>query len=174
MSYFSGNNIKLIAFEREDIDIVKGWINDERISVGNCPRFPICTYEQEMWYQDVYKDKTKKKMIISTKEGEKVGMVSLGRIDYKNQNSEIGIYIMPDHQQKGYAKEAISLLLRFSFNEMNMHKIYALICNYNKPSLELFKSLEFIHESTNKEIEFINGKFVDVEMFSIFKRNFSK
>ena len=99
-------------------------------------------------------------------------MVSLFNIDHKNQNAKIGVYIIPDYQRKGYAKEALILLLTFAFYELNMHKIYATIHDYNIPSIKLFESVGFHCEGADKEAVYSQGKFIDLHIYSIFRREF--
>jgi len=171
MNYFKGKKIDLIAFEKEHIEITKEWINNEGMTSYMGSRFPVSLYEQELWYENVEKDKTKKKLIIFNKK-EYVGMVSIFNIDYKNRNSEIGIYIVPDQQHKGYAQEAIKMILNFVFLELNMHKVYALIYKTNILSLSFFKLLGFKYESIDKEAIYSQGKFIDIEKYSIFKKDF--
>jgi RimJ/RimL family protein N-acetyltransferase len=171
-TYFQDKNIDLVAFEKHHTDMVAKWINDERINIPNGARFPVSEYEQAIWYERICKDTTKRKLIISSKNKEYVGMVSLFNIDYKNRNSEIGVYIVPNHQRKGYAKEALNLLLTFAFCELDMHKIYASIHAFNSPAIKLFGTVGFRHESTNKEIIYSQGKFIDIHIYSIFKRDF--
>lgn len=170
--YFQGKKVDLIAFEKHHVDMVAKWINDERINVGNGARFPVSEYEQMIWYENICKDKTKRKLIISTKKGELVGMVSLFNIDHKNQNSETGVYIMPDFQKKGYAKESLNLMLRFAFLELNMHKVYASIYDFNLASSKLFESVGFTPESVVKEVFYTQGRFADKHVYSIVKKDF--
>lgn len=139
--YFTGERVSLVAFEREDVDLVRRWINDEEITHFFGSRFPVSVFEQTQWYEHVQRDATKKKLLVCNEKKEKVGMVSLIRIDQKNRNCEIGVYIDPAHQHKGYAREALTLLMRFAFRELNMHKIYANVLAFNPSSIALFRSL---------------------------------
>jgi UDP-4-amino-4,6-dideoxy-N-acetyl-beta-L-altrosamine N-acetyltransferase len=170
MKYFENNNVKIVAFEEKHIACVHHWINNEEINSNMGSRFPIGRDDQEKWYDSYKKDDTKKKLIIISN-NEEVGMVSLFDIDYKNQNSEIGVYIDPNNRHKSYAKDAIAMILNFAFNEMNMNKIYALIYDFNTSSIKLFKSLGFSYESTDKEAVYSKGDFIDIEKYSIFKRD---
>jgi len=168
--YFRGNIVSILPMEKEDIPLVKNWINDEEISYNNGARLPVSIDEQTAWYEKTARDNTKKKLIICTKEGEKTGMVSLFNIDHKNQNAEVGIYVSGEHQGKGYAKEALSLVINFSFNELNMHKIYATIAEFNRNSIKLFESLGFAYECRKKEDRFSNGRFYDILLYTLFRK----
>jgi len=169
--YFKGNRVNLVPFEEEHIEISREWINNEDITLYMGGRFPVGETEQKSWYQKLMRDKTKKKLIIVDKSSKNVGMVSLLNIDYKNQNTEVGIYISHDDQGKGYAKEAVSMILNFTFRELNMHKIYAFIHIDNKLSRKLFESIGFFHEYIDTEAVYSNGEFVDICKYSIFKKD---
>ena len=169
--YFKGNKVFLLPMERNDIPLIQNWINDEEISYNNGARLPVSSDEQTAWYEKTAADNTKKKLIICTNDGEKTGMVSLFNIDHKNRNAEVGIYISGEHQGKGYAKEALRLIINFSFNELNMHKIYATIAEFNTNSIKLFESLGFICECRKKDDRFTNGKFYDVLSYTLFGKS---
>jgi len=169
--YFKGNRVDLVPFEEEHVEISREWINNEDITLYMGGRFPAGETEQKLWYQKLMRDKTKKKLIIVNKSSNDVGMVSLLNIDYKNQNAEVGIYISHNNQGKGYAKEAISMILSFAFKELNMHKIYALIHIDNNLSRKLFESIGFFNEYIDTEVLYSNGEFVDICKYSIFKKD---
>ena len=168
--YFKGSVVDLEPFEEKHVEVSREWINDEDITLYMEGRFPVGVTEQKVWYKKLLIDKTKKKLIVVDKYLKNVGMVSLLNIDHKNQNAEIGIYIDTDEQGKGYAKEAISMLLNFAFKELNMHKIYAFIYAINNSSRKLFETVGFFYEYTDAEAVYSNGKFVDICKYSIFRK----
>jgi RimJ/RimL family protein N-acetyltransferase len=169
-TYFTGEKINLVPLEREDMPFVMKWINNEGISFYNGARFPISLHEQNTWYERTQNDKSKKKLIICNKDGFKVGMISLFNIDHRNQNAEIGIYVDTAYQGKGYAKEAINILVRFGFNELNMHKLYATILDFNVNSVKLFEAAGFSPEYIKKEVHYTDGRFCDVHVLSVFRK----
>ena len=83
--YFERSDFDLVAFEKRHVEMVAKWMNDERINISIGARFPVSEYEQMMWYENICKDKTKRKLIISTKNKEHIGMVSLFDINRENQ-----------------------------------------------------------------------------------------
>lgn len=169
--YFKGSKINLLPLEKEDMPFVLKWINNEEINFYNGARFPVSLHEQNVWYEKNAGDKTKKKLVVCTNTGEKAGMATLFNIDHRNQNAEIGIYIDPAFQGKGYAKEAIGLLVNFAFNEFNLHKVYATILDFNVNSIKLFESAGFALEYIKKEAYYTVGKFSDVHVLSLFRKN---
>lgn len=168
--YFKGSKIDLLPLEKEDMPQVLKWINNEEISFYNGARLPVSLHEQNAWYEKTAGDKSKKKLVVCSKNGEKAGLATLFNIDHRNQNAEIGVYIDPDYQGKGYAKESIGLLVNFTLNELNMHKIYAAILDFNVNSIKLFEAAGFKTEYIKKEAYYTGGKFSDVHVLSLFRK----
>jgi diamine N-acetyltransferase len=172
LSYFKGSKVHLKAFEREDLELSLEWNNDEAINAYNGSRFPNSVLEQTQWYEKTQNDKTKKRLIICSNEtGEKAGMVSLFNINERHRNSEIGIYLSPAFQKKGFAKESLMLLSKFALMELGLHKLYATICSFNTDSVKLFEAAGYKYEYTMKEEIYTNGKFEDIKVYSLFKRD---
>lgn len=167
--YFNSDEIKLIPPEEEDIVLLQRWINLEEISYFNGSRFPVSYVEQKEYYQRLIKDSSKKKLIIVDKQNQKVGLISLMKIDYKNANAEIAVYIDPDYQNKGFASKSLKLMVNFAFYEMRMNKIYANILDFNVASIKTFQKAGFRHEATLKENFYSSNKFHDIFIFSLFK-----
>jgi len=172
MSYFIGKKVSLVALDLEHTDQVLTWINNEAINSSSGIRFPNSKTEQELWVKATIQNRSKKKLIITSTDEKEVGMVSVHNIDHKNQNCEVGIYIDPNSQGKGYASEALKLVIRFAFLELNMFKVYANIHEDNTASISLFQKLGFNKEATIKKVIFKNGQFIDNLYFSLFKESY--
>ena len=166
--YFSNDLINLFPIEDIDIPLIQSWINDEEISYFNGTRFPVSLSEQKEWYLKLIKDTSKKKLIISSKEGVKVGLVSLINIDFKNSNAEIAVYIAPAFQKMGYASNSLNMMIKFAFIELRLYKIYANILDFNSPSIRTFEKLGFQREAILKNEYFSSNKYNDIIRLSIF------
>ena len=68
-----------------------------------------------------------------------VGNECVGSI-YLSKQQEIGVFIFRTHQQKGYGKAAVTLLM-----EQHPDKFLANINPANTPSIKMFESLGFTH-----------------------------
>jgi len=169
--YFENQFIKLVALDISHLDIVHNWINNEIINESSGTRFPISKENQKNWILKTIQNKSKKKLIILNNENLEVGMVSIMNIDYRNRNAELGVYLDPDHVRKGYASMALSMLIDFGFQELNMHKLYAFIHADNKNSIRLFEKLNFSLESKHIDEIYKKGKFFANLKYSLFKEN---
>lgn len=171
--YFSGENVRLVALEKEDLPLTAHWINDERIAFFNGARFPVSLTEQAAWLEATERDRAKKRLVIVNRDDQKVGLVSLLGIDRGNQHADVGVYVAPEYQRRGYAREALTLLLRFAFHELNMYKLSADILAYNTSSVRLFESLGFRPDGVRRHHKFANGAFVDLLHYALFRQDFA-
>jgi RimJ/RimL family protein N-acetyltransferase len=175
VSYFKGKRLSLIPFEREDIPLVAGWNNLEEISAFSETRFPVSIFEQTEWYEKTMRDKSKNKLIVRLDEtNEKIGLVSLFKIDQKNLNCMIGAYIAPEYQNHGYVKEALSMIIRFAFQELNMHRIYGHVIDFPGKILKVDAAVGITYECTLKEAMYTNGRFFDVHVIALLREVWEK
>lgn len=70
-------------------------------------------------------------------------------------------------KQKGYMTEALQAVLAFGFTELNLHRIEALVADWNTPSLKLLLRYGFTKEGTMREDYVENGKHEDSDCYSL-------
>jgi len=90
-----------------------------------------------------------------------IGVVSLSNINYQYENGEIGYWIRKKFWNKGYAKEATQMLIRYAFQKLNLVRIYATLQKENTGSLALLTNLGFQIEGLMRKSVKNKGKLVD-------------
>jgi RimJ/RimL family protein N-acetyltransferase len=92
-----------------------------------------------------------------------IGNIKLGPIDSNHRLADIGILIgEKDCWGKEYAAEAISLVVNYAFDKLNLHKVTAGCYAPNKGSIRAFEKAGFIQEGLRKAQCFCEGEYVDV------------
>ena len=71
--------------------------------------------------------------------------------------------------QKGIMTEALELVLKHGFTELNLHRVKALVADYNVASVKLLKRFNFVKEGTAREDYVVNGKNEDSDCYSLLK-----
>lgn len=108
---------------------------------------------------------------IALKEKNKfIGTIGYHRIEKENYRAEVGYMIQYDYWNSGITSEALTRVLDFGFNEMNLHSIEANINPANDISRKVLKKFGFIKEGYFKENYFFDGKFFDTEIYSLMKK----
>lgn len=116
------------------------------------------------WFLKGYKDKKFIRWCIEDKKDKKViGLVSLHSFDRFNLNAQIGFILNKNYWRQSVMSEAGSRVIRFSFEDIQLHRIEALIDTENIASIKLCMKLGFKQEGLKKEAAHNKrtGKFED-------------
>lgn len=131
----------------------------------------ITVQEHLNWYKNNLNNDNRIDLMICKKDDNKrIGTVNLANIDYKNQKAEFGIMIAESFWNKGYAYESSDRFINYSFNQLNLNKIYLEVLKENDAAINLYKKLDFREEGILREDIFKNGKFKDVLIMSLLKK----
>ena len=147
MKLLENNTLRLRAPEPEDLDKLYSWENDSVLWELGSTLSPYSRYELKQYIadtgRDIY-DRKQLRLIIELKEScTTVGTIDLYNFDPHHRRAGIGILIDVAHQRKGYAKNALNLLIDYTFSFLKIHLLYAYIPITNTPSLLLLKQCGF-------------------------------
>ncbi len=103
-----------------------------------------------------------------------IGTVSLRRQynDYDLDIRSITCVINPKYWGKRYAPEAIKEIVKFAFENENVHKVLGGHFSFNMQSASVNKKLGFIYEGRQREIIKYQGKLVDAIEYSLLYKDY--
>ncbi len=113
-------------------------------------------------------------LAIETLDGQLVGSISTSSCDARHGTFKYGIAIFRKHRRKGYASEAVRILLRFYFEELRYQKVNAYVYAINEHSIRLHERLGFVQEGTLRNMIFTNGQHIDELIFGLTKSDYDK
>lgn len=148
MITLKGDTIYLRALEPEDLEFVYGMENDQSIwevSNTNTPysRFLIRQYLENA-QQDIYEAKQLRLAICQDVDFPAIGLIDLFEFDPRNNRAGIGIVIQKNENRgQNIGSEALELLIKYSFFNLNLHQLYANISTNNEASIALFTKFGF-------------------------------
>jgi len=159
-----------------DLKQLKDWRNSDFVRKA-CREYRLLNMEnQKRWFESLHKKPPENIMFgIENKEGGLIGVCGLTWIDWKNRNAEVSIYIgSKEWQGKGAATDSLKILIKYGFETLNLHRIYAIIFDFNKPSVKLFEKCGFKFEGKRREAHFIEGRYWDELVYSILMEEYKK
>ena len=168
-----GKKLILRALEPSDVDLLYNWENNEKLWHLSNVITPFSRFTLEQYilnsHQDIYTTKQLRLMIDkkSPDQIDTIGSIDLFDFDPSNKRAGIGILITDDEQNKGYASEALELLINYCFNTLQLHQIYCNISEDNQTSLKLFKKHNFTLVGLKKEWIIVQGKWVDEYIYQL-------
>ncbi len=161
----------LRLMEVEDEDVIVSWRNKKEIIDGFFSHKGPTLTEHREWYQRYLKGGSRLEFVIRIKEsGKRIGTIGLNNLDFLNQKAEYGILIGEDEAKgKGYGEEASIALLKYAFEELNLHRIYLRVFTVNSAAIRLYEKLGFEKEGILRQDAFKNGRYQDVLMMAIMR-----
>lgn len=172
MITLTGNNIYIRALEPEDLDFIYAIENDENIWEVSSTQTPYSKFLIRQYlenaHQDIYEAKQLRLAICKNDTAEAIGLIDLFEFDPKNKRAGIGIIIQNEIDRKnGFGKEALSLLIEYSFTHLQLHQLFANISTENIASISLFTTFGFEKIGTKKDWNFTNNSFHDEALFQL-------
>jgi [ribosomal protein S5]-alanine N-acetyltransferase len=114
-------------------------------------------------------------LICRTEDGVILGSISLFLIERRTlENACVGYMVGEPHTRQGYGTEALRLVLRFAFRELNLHRVEANIQPQNAASIALVKRVGFGMEGYSPRFLKICGKWRDHERWAILVEDWRK
>ena len=98
-----------------------------------------------------------------------IGGVGL-RIEQQHLHAELGYWLGVPYWAQGYATEAAREMLRYGFEELGLHRIFATHFKHNPASGQILKKIGMRYEGCQREHLLKWGQFVNSEMYGILRR----
>jgi len=117
---------------------------------------------------------SKYKYAIEDKENNYVGTASITGINQSAGTFYMTIQIFKEYRKRGYAKEALKLILDYAFNELRLNKANSETIDINLGSIKLHKSMGFTIEGTRRQNVFTEGEYHDEILFGMTRDEYIK
>lgn len=168
-----GKKINLRALEPEDLEFLYQIENNESFWEVSHTQTPFSKYLLKQYLEnahlDIYESKQLRLLIEEKSTKKQIGMIDLFDFNPQHKRAGIGILIHPNYQQQGFASEALSLLINYTFSYLHLHQLFANITTDNKNSISLFTKHNFKKVGIKKDWIFSEGIFKDEILFQLIK-----
>ena len=168
------NNIKLRALEPEDLNFLFQVENNTKLWEVSNTIVPFSRYILTQYlanaHQDIYEVK-QLRLVIEHQE-QAIGMIDLFNFDPQHHKAGIGIIILQEYQQKGFADQALNIVIEYAFNTLQLHQLYANITTDNLKSIQLFTKNKFELVGIKKDWIFINNQYKDEGLYQLINTSF--
>mgnify|MGYP001178147588 FL=1 len=167
-------DIVLRAIEETDLGMLKDMMNDPEIeNMTGGYSYPVSSFQQKLWFENLRNRDNEIRLIIDTEEHGAIGIVMLTNIDWKNRSAQSHSKIANgDFRGKGYGTMASTALVKYAFEELNLHCIYSHVIEYNEASKRVREKIGFIREGILRDRIYKKGEYHNVEVWSILNKAF--
>lgn len=99
-----------------------------------------------------------------------VGMLALKDIFWQARNCSFFISIGDAADRgKGYGTDAVRVMLKYAFWEMNMHRVGLEVMSYNDAGKRSYEKVGFTPEGTLRQFVYRDGVYYDIELMSMLR-----
>jgi RimJ/RimL family protein N-acetyltransferase len=175
---FEAQNIRFGPIDMEkDAEIESRWTHDSDFMrmMEVAPARPMSAALIKKQYEKLEKQMEEDKNLFyftirASEDDRLVGRASVQWIDWANGNGflRLGIGAAED-RRKGYGTQALQMLLRFAFAELNLFRVSAIVPEYNEGAIALMKKFGFLQEVTRRKSLERDGRRWDLYVFGLLR-----
>ena len=126
------------------------------------------TAEQMQFYDTLIREGTGTWWkIVDSNTGERVGAIGYNNFQPKHKKAEIGYWLLPAYWGGGIIAEVLPVVVDYLQNQLDIHRIEALIEEGNERSGRTLERAGFIHEGLLRDYEIKNGKFISLHVYAL-------
>jgi len=170
-TFLHNEQLRLRSPEPEDLEFLYRCENDTNLWQYGSTLSPFSKYALHQYIsqaeQNIFVSRQLRFMIDSKKDDCIVGTIDLYDFDPYHNRAGVGILIEKAHQRRGYATQALQLLIEFAFGFLHIHQLYAYIPAENAGSLALFGKLGFKQSGVLKDWYMGVERYKDVAVFQL-------
>ena len=172
MATLINKNSHLRALEPEDLEFLFSSENNEAFWEISGTQIPYSKHILQIYienaHQDIYEAKQYRFVICNT-QNIPVGMIDLFDFNPQHKRIGVGILIIPEYHGKGYASEALEMIVDYAFTYLNVHQIFANITANNNKSIALFEKFNFKKVGIKKDWIYADSCYKDEILYQLIK-----
>jgi len=170
-----GKEVNLVSFSEDFVtEAYVGWLNDREMSTIIIKAETDTTIEEVRQYclTLIESEDNFFFAIVTKNEKKHIGNFRLGPLDKVNNRIGLGMMLGDkNYHGKGLGTEVVSLGLKFSFEDLNVHKVYLDVRGDNIAAIRIYEKNGFFHEGTLKDHLRKNNRFYDLKCMGIINPN---
>ena len=171
LNAWQGPRIRLRAFEARDWEAYHAWNADTEMARALYfippPQSPDAARRWAEEEATQPRDGDNMRFVITVADGDVVGDLTVNDCDRRVGTFAYGIGIRHDRRGKGYAAEAIGIVLRYYFDELRYQKATIQIADFNAASIRLHEKLGFQQEGRLRRHGFTHGTHHDMLVYGL-------
>lgn len=111
-------------------------------------------------------------MIREKESGDFVGRIGFERANWMHANANIVVDIMPEKANDEWLVQAGNAFFSFVFEQLQLHRLQALICAEDTALFKFCEVFKFTHEGVQPAAQEYNQQWIDYQVYSILATEF--
>jgi RimJ/RimL family protein N-acetyltransferase len=151
-------NLQLQLISKEDLEMVRGWRNEEHVLEFMEFKKIISEEDQQNWFNNLNIERNLYFKILVDKEP--IGLINLKDINWEKGTAEAGIFVGNKNFMGGISPMfSVLILMKMAFKCFRMNELFAKISNKNSNAINFNRQLGYQYYSkVNDEFDLYNCK----------------
>ena len=168
---FEGKLICLAPIDHEkDPEVESRWTHDLALMRTQSlrPAMPLSVAQMKKAYEAIEKEVEESKRLFhftirAKPDGKLLGFTRIEWIEWTHGTGSLRMAIGDDQERnKGYGSDALTLMLRYAFHELNLYRLSAIVGEDNPSALRFFKRYGFVEEVRRRKALVRDGQAWDL------------
>ena len=160
-----GKKVGLRAVEKEDLPFLRDWRNIPEFRKHFREVRELSLTDQEAWFEHLQKTKHINYMftIVDLDSQKPIGAAGLLYINWIIRSADFSFYIGDQEKyigNDGVTEESVKLLIEYGFKNLNLHKIWMELYEFDKQKIDFFtKKFNFKLDGVLRDNCYEDGKY---------------
>ncbi len=160
--------------EKRDVATLAAWMQkDDYHFLLSGPRFPTLKETKERLMEQIGLNTlifpTRQTLIAQTPGGVALGFITLARIDWRSRTVSLEAYFDAKYRDTPYPIAAGVKVFAYTFQELNMQKVYSFVQGFNKKSIQLHEKYGTRPEAVLKDYILKGGTYYDMYIYATYR-----
>jgi RimJ/RimL family protein N-acetyltransferase len=173
---FQGELVRLAAVNPEtDSKLFATWARDAEYlrMLDTSPVRQWSEKQYKKWFKEDLEKENRDEFLflIRTLENDKaIGFIELDGVHWSHGDAYVGIGIGErEYWSKGYGTDAMNVILRFAFDELNLHRVSLNVFEYNQRAVRSYEKVGFVVEGCERQFLRRAGRRWDMVFMGILR-----
>jgi len=166
--------LRIRAYRETDIAELVPLIGTREVAAttGRIPH-PYTVEDARQFLKKIETDREVNLAITTRGDGRLIGGIGL-RLVEEHQHAELGYWLGVPFWGQGFATEAAREMLRYGFEELRLHRIFASHFTNNPNSGRVLQKLGMRYEGGQREHVHKFGQFLDLELYGLLRQEWER
>ncbi|MEX2236386.1 MAG: GNAT family protein [Dehalococcoidia bacterium] len=160
-----GRMVRLRALEPEDEPRLYEWFNDQEvIATAGGSGYAKSHAQEREWIEKAKNPNFERAEfgVVALVDGELIGTIGLRMTSPENRGANLGLTVGDKSRwNQGYGTDAMRVICRFGFEQMNLHRIELSAYADNRAGIRVYEKVGFKIEGTLRSHAFYGGRYLD-------------
>jgi RimJ/RimL family protein N-acetyltransferase len=172
----TGEKVRLAGITKDDLPLFTTWFSSLDLvhMVRDTAALPATLQDEEAWFERQRKRDDYQFAIRTAADGTLIGSCGLMEIQWQARHALLGIAVGdPSYWGRGYGSDAVRVLLRYAFMELNLNRVALEVYAYNARAIAAYRKVGFNEEGRLRQALYRDGSYHDIVAMAVLRREWA-